>query len=106
MKKLTDSYNQLINNGVDVASANSPLLTSIVGKATSDSALKVPDAANEFGCHRSTIYREVSCGRLNHYRVGNRIRFTRDHIEQYRESNSGNRLACTSRREREVLRLN
>jgi excisionase family DNA binding protein len=104
MKEQTKSA--LMNDGVEAASTNSQLLASIVGKATSERALKVPDAANEFGCHPSTIYREVNSGRLNHYRVGNGIRFTREHIEEYRRSNTGNRLACSSQREREVLRLN
>ena len=105
MNNLTEVYQRLINDGIDVASASSLLLAGIVNKAMAAAPLTVPDAANELGCHPSTIYREVSCGRLNHYRVGNRIRFTREHIEEYRRSNSGNRLACSSQREREVLRL-
>ena len=106
MNNLTDIYNQLVNDGLDVASANSLLLAAIVSEATSKTALTVPDAASELGCHPSTIYCEVSRGRISHYRIGNRIRFTPDHVDQYRRSNTGNRLACSSQREREVLRLN
>jgi excisionase family DNA binding protein len=104
--EITTVYNQLISEGIDVGSANSLTLATIVSKATSESALNVTEAAKELRCHPSTIYREVNGGRLNHYRVGKAaIRFTREHIDDYRRSNSGNRLACSSQREREVLRL-
>jgi excisionase family DNA binding protein len=103
--EITTVYNQLISEGIDVASANSLTLAGIVNRATSESAMTVTEAANELRCHPSTIYREVNGGRLNHYRIGNRIRFTREHIDHYRLTSSGNRLACSSQREREVLRL-
>jgi excisionase family DNA binding protein len=77
-----------------------PLLANIV-----NGALTVNETAEELRCHPSTIYREANSGRLNHYRVGNRFRFTREHIDDYLQTNSGNRLACSSQREREVLRL-
>jgi excisionase family DNA binding protein len=86
-----------------VANENSQLLGRIVEEATK--VRDAAEAAKELRCHRSTIYREVSRGRLNHYRVGNRIRFTQEHLDEYRSFTSGNRLACSSQREREVLRL-
>ena len=75
------------------------------GTEESLDALSVSDAAKELGVHPSTVRREVRRGKLNHYRVGNRIRFTQEQIIEYRRSQTGNRLACSSQREREVLRL-
>jgi excisionase family DNA binding protein len=94
-----------MEDGVDVASANALTLASVFCKITCRRIFDVADAAKELRCHISTVYREIHAGRLNHYRVGNRIRITQEDIDNYRMSMSGNRLACTSQREREVLKL-
>lgn len=50
--------------------------------------LRVAEAAEALGVSRSEIYKLVNNRQLSHLRVGSRVLFTPEHLEQFIEDNT------------------